>query len=174
MPRCLIFQFSVFFLWAISGVATGDDENPSLGKLHQAIAKLVAKHYPQATSHVLGQTIGFEYSTRVYVTRMLAKLPDGEAPLDAVRGPMKEGVWCHIWCRSGDLEKEPAYQRGEGVIKREFFKEHTYYPNDPRHKCHLMVTLRLPRETSKEQTQFVKDLRELLDRFGRYLPSKGE
>ena len=85
---------------------------------------------------------------------------------------MDDGVWCNVWCRAGDLETRPAYARSEGVTKREFFKEHIYYPSDSRKKCHLLVTLRLPMETTNEQRKFVKELRGLLNQFGKYLPAK--
>ena len=148
--------------------ARGGPENPSLDKLGQAISKLVIQHYPKATSHVFEQSIGFECSTRVYVTPMISKVQP--PPTETVRGPMEDGVWCDIWYRKGDLGMEPAYARGEGVTSRAFFKEHMYYPNDPQKKCHLMVTLRLPLETTSEQKQFVEELRGLLKQFGTYLP----
>lgn len=170
MQRLSIINFALCLLLPISAVAEEDGESPSLKKLHQAIAELVVRHYPKANSHVFEQTIGFEYSTRIYITRVVSKAVP--APIAPERGPMDDGVWCNVWCRPGDLETEPAYARSEGVTKREFFKEHIYYPNDSRNKCHLMVTLRLPSETTKEQMQFVKELRHLLNQFGKYLPAK--
>ena len=173
MKRPLILACVLCLLVPLSVVAQGDDKSPSLKTLHQAIAKIVVRHYPKATSHVFQQTIGFEYSTRIYVTRAVAKVPPGaEAPLAKERGPMDDGVWCDIWYRDEDLETRALYARSEGATRREFFNEHIYYPNDSRNKCHLLVTLRLPLETTKEQMQFVKELRELLSQFGEYLPAK--
>lgn len=173
MQNKLIFTAVLFVLLPISAVADESGESPSLKNLHQAIAELVAQHYPESTSHVFEETIGFEYSTRVFVTRQVSKiLPGTEAPRAPERGPKDDGVWCSVWYRTGDLNTEPAYARSEGAIKREFFKEHTYYPNDSRNKCHLLVTLRLPLETTDEQRQFVKELRVLLNQFGKYLPEK--
>lgn len=173
MQKLSILNFALCLLLPISAVAEEDGESPSLKKLHQAIAELVVRHYPKATSHVFQQTIGFEYSTRIYVMRAVTKVPLGsEAPLAKERGPMDDGVWCDVWYRQGDLETRARYARSEGVTKREFFKEHIYFPNDSRNKCHLLVTLRLPLETTKEQIQFVKELRELLNQFGKYLPAK--
>jgi len=85
---------------------------------------------------------------------------------------MEDGVWCHVWCRPGDLQESPAYARSQGVLEREYFKEHIYYPNDREKKCHLMVTLRLPLQTTQQEKQFVKDLRGLLEKFGKYLPDE--
>lgn len=164
---------SVFcMLFSTSAAAKEDVGDPSLKPLHQAIAGLVTRHYPKATSYVFEQTIGFEYSTRIYVTKIISKrLPGTEPLLAPERGPMKGGVWCEIWCRAGDLVTEPAYARSEGVTKREFFQEHIYYPNDSPKRYHLMVTLRLPLETTNEHKQFVKELRVLLNEFGKYLPA---
>ena len=166
-------MYRIFFIWfafsfsiSICSFAQEKRTSPSLEKLHKAVNKLVLQHYPKATSHVFEENIGFEYSTRVYVTRMISK---GEAQLTTERGPMNDGVWCNIWYRKGDLEKAPAYARAEGEIKREAFKEHTYYPNDSKHKCHLMVTLRLPLKTTDKHKKFVKELHQLLNNFGKYL-----
>ena len=170
MKNNLILKLALCLLLPASAFSQGDAESPSLEKLRQAIAELVGRHYPKATSYAFQDTIGFEYSTRIYVTRVVSKaVPAPRAP---ERGPMGDGVWCNVWCRQGDLETEPAYARSEGVTKREFFKEHIYYPNDRRNKLHLMVTLRLPLETTKEHMQFVKELRGLLNQFGKYLPAK--
>ena len=173
MQNKLIFTPVFCVLLPISAVAQESVGTPSLRNLHQAIAELVVQHYPASTSHVFEETIGFEYSTRVFVTRQVSKVPPGtEAPRAPERGPKDDGVWCSIWYRAGDLNKEPAYARGEGAIKREFFKEYTYYPNDIRNQCHLLVTLRLPLETTDEQRLFVKELRVLLNQFGKYLSAK--
>ena len=173
MKNNLILNFVLCLPLSISAVAQEDVDSPSLKTMHQAIAELVVRYYPKATSHVFERTIGFEYSTRVYVTPVVSKrLPRSEAPLAPERGPMDDGVWCNVWCRTGDLETRPAYARSEGVTKREFFKEHIYYPNDSWKKCHLLVTLRLPIETTNEQRKFVKELRGLLNQFGKYLPAK--
>jgi len=171
MQRIAVFNLALcLLLLPVSAVAQEDRESPSLKALHQAIAQLVVRHYPKATSHVFQQEIGFEYSTRIYVTPAVTKVRP--APLAPERGPMDDGVWCHVWYRRGDLETQPRYARSEGVTKREFFKEHIYYPNDSRNKCHLLVTLRLPSETTKGQIGFVKELRVLLNQFGKYLPAK--
>lgn len=174
MQNKLILNSVLCILLPISAVAQEEVESPSLKTLHQAIAKLVVRHYPKATSHVFEKAIGFEYSTRVFVTRIVSKIPGSESPLAAERGPMNDGVWCDVWYRTGDLDTEPAYARSEGVTKREFFKEHIYYPNDSRKRCHLLVTLRLPLETTNEQRLFVKELRVLLSQFGKYLPEKDD
>ncbi len=169
MQNNLVFTLALCLLLPISTVAQEDAETPSLKKLHQAIAELGDRHYPKSTSHVFQDTIGFEYATRIYVTRVVSKaIPP---PLAPERGPMNGGVWCNVYYRPGDLETEPAYARSEGSTKREFFKEYIYYPNDSRKKCHLVVTLRLPMKTTKAQMLFVKELRELLNQFGKYLPA---
>ena len=170
MQNSLILTFALCLLLPVSAVAQEETESPSLKKLHQAIAELGVRHYPKSTSYLFQDTIGFESSTRIYVTQVVSKAVP--APLAPERGPMDDGVWCNVWYRPGDLETEPAYARSEGVTKREFFKEHIYYANDSRNKCHLMVTLRLPLETTKEQMRFVKELRDLLNQFGEYLPAK--
>ena len=172
MQNSLILKIALCLLLPIPAVAQEDAASPSLKKLHQAIAELAARHYPGSTSYRFQDTIGFEYSTRIYVTRVVSKVVP--APLAPERGPMDDGVWCNVWYRPGDRETEPAYARSEGITKREFFKEHIYYPNDSRNKCHLMVTLRLPLKTTKKQMQFVKELRELLHQFGKHLPAKNE
>ena len=174
MQKAMMLNF-VFclLLLPVSNVVGQDEKSPSLKKLHRAIDEIVVRHYPRATSHVFEQTIGFEFATRVYVTRLVSKRLPGMAPLlGCERGPMDNGVWCDIWYRTGDLKTEPAYARAEGVTNREFFREHIYYPNDRPKKCHLMVVLRLPLESDEAQTKFVEELRGLLNEFGKYLPAK--
>ena len=150
-----------------------DVGDASLEALHQAIVELVVQHYPDATSHVFDQEIGFEESTRIYVAQSLSKFPQGmEVPRETVRGPMKNGVWCRIWCRDGALNDHPAYQRAQGEIQREYFREHVYYPSNREKNCHLLVTLRLPLEKTKQQVKFTNELSELLNHFGDYLPAK--
>ena len=56
---------SCFFLPRLHADETFDAT--SLDDLHGAVTKLVKRHYPESTSHVLERTIGFEFSTRVYV-----------------------------------------------------------------------------------------------------------
>ena len=174
MTKTMILFVLVGLFGQLSGMAQETTELPSLVPLHQAISELVDEHYPKATSHVFDQEIGFETATRIYVTELVAKYPPGvELPRAPVRGPIDGGVWCQLWCRSGDLDHLPAYQRSEGILERELFKEHLYYANDPLTKCHLVVTLRLPLKTTADQDQFVKDLRGLLSRVGTYLsPTK--
>ena len=173
MARMLLRSTVFYFFVASAFVAQADAEGPSLKRLRHAIAELVGRHYPKATSHVCEQSIGFEYSTRIYVTELVTKRPPGVAPIvGAERGPMEDGVWCHVWCRPGDLQESPAYARSQGVLEREYFKEHIYYPNDREKKCHLMVTLRLPLQTTQQEKQFVEELRGLLEKFGKYLPDE--
>ena len=175
MQKTLILTCALCLLLPLSPGARQDGKSPSLEKLHQAIAKLVVRHYPKATSHVFEHEIGFDYATRVYVTRLVSKVPAGvEAPRAPVRGPMEDGVWCRIWYRAGDLKTQPQYQRSEGELRRQFFKEHIYYPNDSRNKCHLLVTLRLPLKTTKAHVHFVSELRQLLSQSGKHLSTKGQ
>ncbi len=173
MINCRIVFSAIGLLLPLAAVAQETNKNPSLEQLHQAIAEIVSKHYPQSTSHLFEQTIGFEHATRIYVTRLAAKYPPGvEPPVAPERGPMDDGVWCQVWYRSGDMNDQPAYQRSEGVMQREFFKEHRYYANDAQRKGHLIVTLRLPLKTTAKQQQFVKEFRSLLNQFGKHLPDK--
>lgn len=149
-------------------------ENPTLKPLHCAIAELVKHHYPEATTHTFENKIHFEHSTRLYVTRAVAKVPKGEEPpLVEERGPMTGGVWCDIRYYNTDLQDRPPYPRSEGVTEREYFTELIYYPNDNRNKCHMVVTLRLPSDLTKNQDQFIQEFRELLGSFGKQLPSQG-
>ena len=162
----------VFCLFMIPIVdASGQDEkSPSLKELHRQIDVVVLKHYPKATSYVFEDAIGFEFATRKYVTRLVAKRLPGTKPLIGLeRGPMDGGVWCDIWYRSGDLKTEPAYARAAGVTRREFYREFILYPNDGQRKCHLIVVLRLPLETSESEVEFVEELKALLNQFGNHV-----
>ena len=172
MPTRLVSFLTICLLLPLVAVAQEATKNPSLEKLHQAIAEIVSKHYPESTSHLFEQTIGFEHATRVYVTRLAAKYPPGvKPPVAPERGPLANGVWGQVWYRDGDMNDQPAYQRSEGVMQREFFKEHRYYANDAQKQGHLIVTLRLPLETTPKHRQFVTELRALLNQFGKYVPA---
>ena len=169
--------FAIVFILSLTipAISHAQEEvrGAALEGLHRAIVELVVRHYPDSTSHVFDQEIGFEASTRIYVTQALSKFPKGmEVPCEAVRGPMGNGVWCRIWRRDGALNDHPAYQRAQGEIQREHFREHVYYPSNQEKNCHLLVTLRLPLEQTKQHVKFTKELQELLNHFGDYLPAQ--
>jgi len=159
---------SCFFLPSLHADETFDAT--SLDDLHVAITKLVKRHYPESTSHVFERTIGFEFSTRVYVTDLVSKMPPGmPKPTGTERGPMANGVWCSIWLRDGDLSSQPVYQRSEGELVREHFIEYTLYPNDSEQNMHMIVTLRLPLKTSTKEQRFLKDFKKMISQFGQHV-----
>lgn len=170
----LVIRFFMFVL-VVPLVCYGQEtvDYSPLKKLHGSVAELVARYYPEATSYVFEDQIGFEDSTRIYVAKMLAKMPEGmKRPREIVRGPMKDGVWCNIWLREGNLNSAAAYQRAEGVVERESFREHYFYANDSDKECHLIVTLRFPLDKNKTETKFTHELRDLLSQFGEQLLPK--
>lgn len=169
MNQTLSFLFlSCFFLPCVHAEETLNAT--SLDGLHGAISKLVKRYYPESTSHVFERAIGFEFSTRVYVTDLVAKIPPGvPRPRGTERGPMANRVWCSIWLRDGALSSRPVYARSEGELVREHFIEHIFYPNDSEQELHMIVTLRLPLKTTSQQQRFLKEFKKMIGQFGQYL-----
>jgi len=71
--------FSAALVLATAGAAIAEDSKPAydLGKLYGEIRQIVRRHYPQATTHVLNDTIHFEHDTRLFI----------------VHEPLKTGEW---------------------------------------------------------------------------------
>jgi hypothetical protein len=145
------------------GAANSDPGNAALNRFHQELRKVLAKHFPRASSHVFDDKIHFEHATRLYVARAIAKTPLGQQPpLVEVRGPNNDGVWCEIRFREGFV----PYARSEGATDRQHFTEYIYYPHFQDLDCHLYVTLRLPSGAEQQvQGQFLADFRKLLESF---------
>ena len=135
--------------------------DPTLSALNKVrpVRDVVAKYFPDATYVLFEDELHFEDSTRLYVDRMLSKLPAGMEPQwTKVRGPKPTGgVWCDIWLREG---KCPAYQRSEGGVQRKHFVEYTIYQDLHGVDRHLYVTLRVPK--GDQSAGFVKEFTALI------------
>ena len=164
--RLAAFALGAITLGALSPIQAKEGKAPNevspilkaLDKTRPILA-VVRKHYPNATSTMLGKKFHFEDSTRLYVEPMIAKFPAGQkAPLAEVRGPSENGgVWCNIDLLEGSSK---PYARAEGALERENFVEHIIYQDLSGIDHHLHVTLRVPK--GEGSAAFVKEFTSLI------------
>src|SRR4051812_18689646 len=65
---------------------------PDVQRLYDAVRTLVRRHYPEATSHRLGNTIHFEQKTRVFLVHLPLKSGEWQDPVE-MRGPEAGGIY---------------------------------------------------------------------------------
>jgi len=128
------------------------------------VGDFVKTRYPGAETHAFEDVIHFEHATRLYVLPEIAL--DPEPPQCVERGPLSGGVWCDIDYVPKALKDGPPYTRAEGTIDRGTFVEYRYYvapPSEP--DCHLILTVRIPKDAGEKGKQFVEGLRNTLKEF---------
>ena len=141
-----------------------------LKRLEKSVSKLVEDHYPKATINAFQDVIHFEHSTRLYITEPVSEAPGAKKVQNVVvRGPMAGGVWCDIQFKNwaaGDRDLSPLV---DTVVARNSFVEYVFHPSDSENHCHLVVTLRVPRDPTDREKQFVEALRKHLQKFGEFI-----
>ena len=109
-------------------------------RFYQDVRQLVRQHYPDATSHRLGNKVHFEHDTRIFVVHDALKTGEWQDPREE-RGPRKNGVYCDIWFRKG------AYG-GAATVPQTFDKRYftvlLLAPYSSKLDGHLYVHLKLP------------------------------
>jgi hypothetical protein len=145
-------------------LAADEGETPDLKPLHAAVQKLVIKHYPKAEVTLADGKIHFEYKTRTFLIHeptLLGEWQDAHEEL----GPNKGGI-------VGDIQYQPGPYMGMAAVPQTFDKR--YYmllltaPSSKGLVAHLWVNLKYPRNAPEE---FVKEFKELVDEFEKYVPS---
>jgi ribosomal protein L7/L12 len=148
-----------------AGLARAQDGSPKvapdLNGFHVAVREVVLRHYPHATTHVVGDTIHFEHDTRIFLVHHQSKTGEWEEARPE-RGPKAGGVHCDIHLGPG---QNPS-ARAPGPHDMHYYVEHLYAPYSAKHDHHLRVVLRLPaRGREPAPTAFIAELEKVMARF---------
>jgi hypothetical protein len=133
--------------------------DPRLKEIYSSARRIVKRHYPEATSHLLKNKIHFESDTRLFIIHVPLKTGEWQDPWEE-RGPKKGGIL-------GTLELREGAYCGAAMVPQTFDKH--YYkvmlmaPYSKKHNCHLYVQLYVPRLKSKPE--FIKEFTALVNDF---------
>ena len=137
-------------------------QNPALKRFYSELRMLFRKHYPEVTSHLLGDTIHFEHDTRLFIVHEALMTGQWQDPW-AERGPKPGGILCDI-----TLEKGP-YNEQAGVpqtFDKRYFKVLLMAPDSTKRDVHLHVKLSYP---GNVKADFLKSFGKLVNDFENYL-----
>ena len=146
----------------LAGVQSQDDEslqNPKLKEICSNTRRILRRHYPEATSHLLKNKIHFEYDTRLFIVHIPLKTGKWQDPREE-RGPKKGGVLGTIELKEGDYV---GAARIPQTFDYHYYKVMVMAPYSKKHNCHLFVRLYVPRFESKPE--FIKEFTELVNSF---------
>jgi len=145
------------------GLGGESSQGERLDALYKSVCQLTEKHFPDISSHKFQNHIHFENSTQLFIEPAIVKTVGvADPPLEEVRGPKTDGVWCRIELREGDT----PYARSAGRTPREQFDEYVFYPYARDLDQHLYVILRLPKDDGKSRHKAIlKDLEAILKNF---------
>jgi hypothetical protein len=138
-----------------------------LTMLHAELGRVVQRHYPGCTSHVLGEKIYFERDTRIFLVHHPLKTGEWQDPVEE-RGPKLNGVVVEIVIASGPYG-------GAAMVPQSF--DHHYFtrfvtaPYSDKLEAHLHVTVKYSARVPQE---FLKELTTVLDRFDEHVSKPGK
>jgi hypothetical protein len=160
----LLFASFVCTLMAMSTGAAPEEplQNPALKRFYSELRNVFRKHYPQATSHLLKESIHFEHDTRLFIVHEPLKTGEWQDPWET-RGPEPGGILCEINLVKG------KYQ-GAAVVPQTFDKRYftvlLMAPYASKHDVHLYIHLSYPPRVNGE---FLKEFTDLANNFEKYL-----
>ncbi len=157
-------HISTFLCLALSAMSvyaqnTETLQDPRLKQIYSSVQRIVKRHYPDATSHLLKNKIHFESNTRLFIIHVPLKTGEWQDPWEE-RGPRKGGILGTIELRDGEYT-------GAAMVPQTF--DRLYYtiilmaPYSKKHNCHLYVHLYVPKHESKPE--FTKEFTELVNAF---------
>ncbi|MHC4696703.1 MAG: hypothetical protein ACYTFA_08180 [Planctomycetota bacterium] len=134
-------------------------QDPRLKQIYSSVRRIVGRHYPEATSHLLKNKIHFEFNTRLFIVHVPLKTGEWQDPWEE-RGPKKGGVLGTIELRDGRYTGAACVPQ---TFDRRYYSIMLMAPYSKQHDCHLYVHLYVPRHESKPE--FIKELTELVNAF---------
>ena len=152
----LCIAFSEMTLYAQNADTLQDHR---LEQIYSSVQRIVIRHYPTATYHLLKNKIQFEYNTRLFIIHVPLKTGEWQDPWEE-RGPKKGGIL-------GTIELKDGEYTGAAMVPQTF--DRFYYsiilmaPYSMKYDCHLYVRLYVPKLESKPE--FTKELTELVNAF---------
>lgn len=161
--------FLALFLFAFVAVtARGADEealqNPALKKFYSELQTLFRKHYPNATSHMLKNSMHFEHDTRVFIVHEPLKTGEWQDPWET-RGPKPGGILCDITLEKGKYQGQAKVPQ---TFDKRYFRILLMAPYSAERDCHLCVRLSYPANVNND---FLKEFMELVADFQRHVDS---
>ena len=133
------------------------------GSFNSHVRRLVRRHYPQATSHVLGNKIHFEYDTRLFIVHEPLKNGRWQDPWEQ-RGPKKDGILGQIEFRRG---RYGGAALAPQVFEKPYFRILLLAPYSEECDCHLYTHLTYPTTTDPK---FLQGFQTTVDNFEKFLP----
>lgn len=136
--------------------------NPALKPLYGGLESLFRKHYPKATSHLLKDTIHFEYDTRIFIVHEATLTGEWQSPMET-RGPKPGGILCDIRLEKGEYQGQAVVPQ---VFDKRYFKIQMLAPYSKTKGVHLIVQLYFPRDVKED---FLKQFTDLVNDFENHL-----
>lgn len=146
----------------VVGAQSQDDQplqDPRLKKIYSNARRILKRHYPEATSHLLKNKIHFESDTRLFIIHVPLKTGEWQDPWEE-RGPKKGGILGTIELMEGQYCGAAFTPQ---TFDRHYYKVMLMAPYSKKHNCHLYVHLYVPRLKSKPE--FIKEFIELVNGF---------
>jgi hypothetical protein len=138
-----------------------------LRTLHAELGRVVQRHYPGCTSHVLDGKIYFERDTRVFLVHHPLKTGEWQDPMEE-RGPKLNGIIVEVAIAPGPYG-------GAAMVPQSF--DHHYFtrfvtaPYSEKLDAHLHVTVK---HGARAPQDFLKELTATLDRFDEHVSKPGK
>jgi hypothetical protein len=154
----------LFWVLAATALPAEDEslQNPALKKFYSEVKSLIHRHYREASSHLLKDSIHFEHDTRVFIVHEPLKTGEWQDPWEE-RGPKPGGILC-------DMSLQKGKYGGAAVVPQAFDKRYfTVWiaaPYSSKRDCHLWVHLSYPRNVSQD---FLKEFQALIGDFEKYV-----
>ncbi len=150
------------FLLPLGRADAEAQRNSALSRFYSELKTLFLRHYPQVTSHLLGEKIHFEHDTRLFILHEPLKTGEWQDPGE-IRGPKPGGILCDIELRDGKYEGAAAVPQ---TFDKRYFKLSVMAPYSARRNAHLYVHLSHPSNVSGD---FLKQFTELANSFEKYV-----
>jgi hypothetical protein len=138
-----------------------------LRTLHAAVGRVVLRHYPGATSHVLDGKIYFERDTRIFLVHHPLKSGEWQDPVEE-RGPKLNGVIVEIAIARGPYGGAAMLPQS---FSHHYFTRFVTAPYSEKLDAHLHVTVKHAARVSQD---FLKELTAVLDRFDEHVDEPGK
>lgn len=165
MTRSTFLLHLVAILAAFTPLHAADEappQNPALRRFANELRMLVLRHYPEASSHLLGDKVHFEYNTRPFIVHEATKTGEWQDPWEE-RGPKLGGIQGSLVLQKGRYAGAAAVPQ---TFDKRYFKILMLAPYPQEKDVHLVVHLAYPRNVKPE---FLEQFTALVNDFGKHL-----